>query len=182
MGAMFYGQPVVEEAMKFAWKKHINQTRQFDGAPYFDHLVEVAVTLHWAGLGSQVIAAGFLHDVKEDQGVTNDELVDKFGAFVALLVDEVTNVAEDKSLGNREYRQGLEREHLGGACSAAKSIKLADVLSNTRDIVDVNPKFAPGYLEEKRLLLPYLRTGDRVLFELAEQQIERQAKRLRKRA
>lgn len=177
MGAMFCGVPVIEEAMKFAWKKHIRQIRPYSGEPYFNHLVEVAVTLHWAGCGPQVIAAGFLHDVKEDQGVRHVELVDKFGAHVAQLVDEVTNVAEDKKLGNREFRQSLEREHLAGASYGGKSIKLADILSNTRDIVDVNPSFAPVYLKEKLLLVPLLKGGHDGLWELALLQVSKQAQR-----
>jgi hypothetical protein len=43
-----------------------------------------------------------------------------------------------------------------------------DVYCNCRDVVRDDPKFAPVYLAEKRLLLPVLKTGSHpILYEMA---------------
>lgn len=158
---------IVERAARFAYDKHRQQTRKGSGLPYFVHLVEVAVSLAWASQDREVITAGFLHDVVEDQGVSRQELALLFGTRVARIVDEVTNVAKPED-GNRVARMALEREHLSRASVEAKNLKLADLTSNTRSIVVDQPKFAPVYLEEKRLLLPLLKEGSHpVLYQVA---------------
>lgn len=56
---------------------------------------------------------------------------------------------------------------LGKASPAAKTIKLADLIDNTRSIVERDPKFAQIYLAEKALLLEVLREGDATLWAMA---------------
>ncbi len=49
----------------------------------------------------------------------------------------------------------------------AQTIKLADLISNTRSIVERDPKFAVTYLAEKRELLKVLTDGDPALYRMA---------------
>lgn len=166
----FPGTPLdrslVSRAMRFACEKHAGQVREGSGIPYFWHPIDVGVTLAWAGMDPEVIAAGFLHDVKEDCGVTGQVLANLFGRRVDTLVDEVTNVTKTAD-GPRAVRQQREREHLAAASPEGMSIKLADSLWNLRDIRRDKPKFAPKYSAEKRLLIPLLKKGHPVLYELA---------------
>lgn len=157
---------IISRAMRFACEKHAAQTRKGSRVPYFCHPIDVGVTLAWAGQDCEVIAAGFLHDVKEDCGVGHDVLVNSFGRRVAKLVDEVTNVTTRED-GPREVRQAMERQHLSAVSPEAMTLKLADSLCNMRDIIRDEPKFAPKYLAEKRLLIPLLKGGHPVLYELA---------------
>lgn len=157
---------IVMRAMRFACEKHATQTREGSGIPYFCHPIDVGVTLAWAEQDSEVIAAGFLHDVREDCGVEDRVLANLFGRRVAKLVDEVTNVTTQKD-GPRAVRQERERQHLATASPEAMTLKLADSLCNIRDVIHDKPKFAPKYLSEKRLLIPLLKGGHPVLYELA---------------
>jgi (p)ppGpp synthase/HD superfamily hydrolase len=122
------------------------------------HPIDVAVLLTWAKQSERTIAAGLLHDVVEDCDVDPREVAVLFGMEVAQLVEQVTNVATPPGL-NREKRQAIQREHLSGAWPEARNVKLADTYCNGRDIGRDEPKFAPVYLAEKRLLLPLLKKG-----------------------
>ena len=53
------------------------------------------------------------------------------------------------------------------ATPEAKTIKLADLIDNTKSIVEHDPRFAKVYLEEKRLLLEVLKDGDETLWQQA---------------
>ena len=168
----FSGTPlersIIQRAMRFSCEQHAGQTRKRSGVPYFWHTVDVAVLLLWAGQDPEVIAAGFLHDTKEDCGVSGETLARLFGRRVATIVDEVTNVTTPSD-GNRARRQEIERQHLAAASPEGMSLKLADSFCNSRDIARDEPAFAPVYLSEKRLLIPLLKAGHPVLYEMAWQ-------------
>jgi (p)ppGpp synthase/HD superfamily hydrolase len=166
------GSELVQKAAQFSFEKHREQKRKGPKQlPYFVHPLEVAVTLAWAGQDEYTVAAGFLHDVVEDQGVAPQEIYDLFGGRVAYLVAQVTNVSKPSD-GSRTKRVAMEREHLSQAWPEARNIKLADVACNVRDIRVDDPSFAPVYIAEKRLLLPEIRLGSHpVLYTLACQAV-----------
>jgi (p)ppGpp synthase/HD superfamily hydrolase len=154
-------------AAKFAAEKHKYQKRNYTREPYFNHCVEVAVTLEWAGEDEETICAGLLHDTIEDTPTTFFELVDVFGVDIATLVSEVTDIAPPTEGMNRAQRKEIERNHLRAASPRGKSVKLADIMSNTVSIAERDPGFAKVYLPEKKLLLPFLREGNPLLYERA---------------
>ena len=49
----------------------------------------------------------------------------------------------------------------------AKTIKLADLIDNSKSILEYDPKFAKVYMAEKKLLLEVLEDGDKSLWLLA---------------
>jgi hypothetical protein len=49
------------------------------------------------------------------------------------------------------------------APAAAQTVKLADLIANSRSIMAHDPAFAKIYLEEKRMLLEVLTRGDATL-------------------
>lgn len=162
---------LVAEAANYAKIIHASQSRKYTGEPYFVHLVEVGVTLEWAGCDPEVVAAGFLHDSIEDQGQTVESLSRLFGLRVARLVDEVSDVSKPGD-GNRAFRKKLDAEHLAKASPDGMSIKLADLISNTRSIAKHDPNFARVYFHEKNNLLPLLKRGNSTLWEIAAQQVK----------
>ncbi len=103
----------------------------------------------------------------EDTPVTLDEIRDAFGDLVADLVGDLTDVSKPSD-GNRAARKAIDRHHTELASPQAKTIKLADLIDNTRSIVQYDPDFAKVYLVEKALLLEVLREGDATLFEIAQ--------------
>jgi (p)ppGpp synthase/HD superfamily hydrolase len=118
------------------------------------------------GYGEHMIAAALLHDVVEDCEVPLKELYRLFGGDVAMLVYWLTDVSTGVN-ANRAVRKEIDRLHIALAPPEAMTIKLADLIDNTKSIVAYDPGFAKIYLAEKRLLLDVLKEGDETLWTLA---------------
>ena len=125
-------------AVEFSAEKHRGQRRKgVDASPYINHPIEVAAMLaNVAGVRDLVIlVAAVLHDTIEDTRTSPEELEAAFGAEIRLLVQEVT---DDKSLPKAE-RKRLQVDHAPQLSPSAKLIKLADKVSNVRDVTDRPP-------------------------------------------
>ncbi len=132
---------ILKEAYNFSIGVHKNQ-RRYSGEPYFEHLYEVATILSELKMDSTTIAAGFLHDSVEDTGVHLDEIEEKFGHEISVLVDGVTKIGELK-FESREKRQAETFRKM--LLSMAKDvrviiIKFADRLHNMRTLEHVPEK------------------------------------------
>jgi len=86
---------------------------------------------------------------------------------VAKLVDELTDVSKPED-GNRATRKGIDRTKLAGVSADAQTIKLADLISNAKDIAVNDPNFAKVYMNEKRQLLAVLTKGNARLMKQAQ--------------
>lgn len=149
---------VVARAHAFAAQAHRCQVRRYTGEPYVVHCQAVGTLLAAHGFAPHVVAAGYLHDVIEDCGVAWTQIADTFDSRIALLVLEVTDVSTRHD-GDRAARKAKDRAHLATASAEGQSIKLADLIDNTKSIVAHDPKFAVVYLQEKRALLEVLTKG-----------------------
>jgi GTP diphosphokinase / guanosine-3',5'-bis(diphosphate) 3'-diphosphatase len=93
----------IRQAYRFADEAHLGQLRA-NGEPYITHPISVAVLCtHWK-LDAQAIMAALLHDAMEDCGISKTEIIEKFGAPVAELVDGLTKL-EKLELTSREENQ-----------------------------------------------------------------------------
>ena len=130
---------LLARAIDFAAGQHADQRRKGDAAePYVNHLAEVAglVAEATGGSDTNLVAAAFLHDVVEDTGVTLAQVTEMFGEDVAALVGEAT---DDMSLPKAE-RKRLQIVHAPTLSPRAKRLKLADKISNLRDLAASPPK------------------------------------------
>jgi guanosine-3',5'-bis(diphosphate) 3'-pyrophosphohydrolase len=121
------------KAAKFAAEKHRKQLRKgAESTPYINHPLEVARMLAEDGKveDASIIAAALLHDTIEDTETTEEELLHHFGQEITSMVLEVT---DDKSLEKNE-RKRLQIEHASHKSPGAALIKLADKISNVRDV------------------------------------------------
>lgn len=146
---------LVEHARMFAHGAHfaVGQLRKYTNKPYIVHPAEVAsIVAQVPDATEEMIAAAWLHDVVEDTGVTLDQVHLLFGADVAKLVFWLTDASKPED-GNRAARKAIDRAHIAAAPAAAQTVKLADLISNTKSIMAHDEKFAKVYLEEKKLLL-----------------------------
>ena len=157
---------LVDRALKFATIAHADQKRKYTGKPYIVHPIEVMQIVSTVEHDEAMLAAALLHDVVEDTDIDLDTIRDVFGDDVASLVDDLTDVSKPED-GNRKVRKALDREHSAQASARAQTIKLADLISNSSDILENDPKFAKVYLAEKELLLEVLTDGDASLRERA---------------
>lgn len=135
---------LIEKAYQVAYEAHKDQVRK-SGEPYIIHPLCVAIILADLELDKETIVAGLLHDVVEDTPITDEEIEEKFGAEVALLVDGVTKLDKLNFHGDSNGDKDSERlerqaENLRKMFLAmAKDIrviiiKLADRLHNMRTL------------------------------------------------
>ena len=82
---------LLRRAYAYAAEKHEGQTRR-SGEPYITHPLAVATILTELEMDDATLAAGLLHDVVEDCGVSRDQLAQEFGEEIADLVDGVTKL------------------------------------------------------------------------------------------
>jgi GTP pyrophosphokinase len=90
---------LIEKAYEIARTAHEGQLRK-SGEPYIIHPLYVAIILAGLELDKETIAAGILHDVVEDTVLTREQIAQRFGNDVALLVDGVTKLKKLKLSGD----------------------------------------------------------------------------------
>ncbi len=139
----------VADAYEFAAEAHSGQTRK-SGEPFITHPLETTLTLADLKLDSVALAAGLLHDTVEDSpNVSLDDIRERFGADVALLVDGVTKFpkAELSAIGaaTGEEERRAQAETLRKLFMAMARdvrvvlIKLADRMHNMQTIRHLPP-------------------------------------------
>jgi guanosine-3',5'-bis(diphosphate) 3'-pyrophosphohydrolase len=129
---------LILHALEFAAHKHRDQRRKdVHASPYINHPIALAnILVNEADINDpEVICAALLHDTVEDTETTPEELAAEFGAVIRDIVLEVT---DDKRLPKVE-RKRLQIEHAAHASAKAKLVKLADKISNLRDIASSPP-------------------------------------------
>ena len=159
---------LIEQAREFATQAHqrIGQRRKYTNQPYELHLAAVAKLVDEVVDDPEMIAAAWLHDTVEDTPATLDDIEKNFGIPVAELVEELTDISM-ASDGNRAKRKELDRLHLAQASVRAKTVKLADLIDNCKDIRKNDERFARVYLKEMGALLKVLSDGNAALFKRA---------------
>ncbi|WP_211473795.1 RelA/SpoT family protein [Collimonas humicola] len=125
----------VKEAYRFSDEMHLGQMRK-SGEPYISHPIAVAeICADWK-LDAQAIMAALLHDVMEDQDVKKDELIERFGAPVATLVDGLSKLDKIEFQSQIEAQAENFRKMLLAMARDVRVIlvKLADRLHNMRTL------------------------------------------------
>jgi hypothetical protein len=170
---------LVERAREFATKAHqrINHQRKYSKQPYHVHLEAVARRVANVTDDAEMIAAAWLHDTVEDTPATLEDIEEYFGAAVAELVEELTDVSKPSD-GNRVQRKAIDRLHSSQASARSKTVKLADLIDNCKDITKHDERFARVYLVEMGALLEVLTEGDKALFNEASKLHTKHVERL----
>jgi GTP pyrophosphokinase len=130
----------VKEAYRFSDEMHLGQVRK-SGEPYISHPIAVAeICADWK-LDAQAIMAALLHDVMEDQDVKKEELIERFGAPVATLVDGLSKLEKIEFQSLIEAQAENFRKMLLAMASDVRVIliKLADRLHNMRTLEHMTP-------------------------------------------
>lgn len=144
---------------------------------YIEHCIEVQMLVRAVGGDEAQQCAALLHDTLEDTEATEGQLRAEFGDDVTEMVLALTDVSTAAD-GNRKARKAKDLAHLAVASGRAHTIKLADVVSNTRSIIDADKAFSKAYLPEMREMLRVLVTGDERLYQLAHEFLENAERRL----
>jgi len=176
------------DAYLYATRAHTGQVRKYTGDPYVVHPATVAALMFHIGLSPDAVIAAFLHDVVEDCGRTYDDLLthgfsEKTVKYVYELTDPPNDwkgyevaplnwtVEDGPYKNNRKGRKAHCRLRLSLAPAEAQSIKVGDLIDNTKSIVEFDKDFARLYMHEKDLLLNDLTKADPGLLATARAQV-----------
>ncbi|PVY55017.1 GTP pyrophosphokinase [Simplicispira sp. 125] len=142
---------MVRQAYRYADEAHLGQLRN-SGEPYITHPIAVAAQCATWKLDAQALMAALLHDAMEDCGVTKADLIDRFGAPVAELVDGLTKL-DKLQFDTREENQAESfRKMLLAMARDVRVIliKLADRTHNMRTLSDM-PRSKWGRISSETL-------------------------------
>ncbi len=122
-------------AYEFGAAAHQGQTRR-SGEPYITHPVAVAHELAEMHLDSEAICAAILHDVVEDTPATLEEIKEKFGEEVALIVDGVSKLDQIQFRSRAEAQAESFRKMMLAMIEDIRVIlvKLSDRLHNMQTL------------------------------------------------
>ncbi len=145
------GIDLVRKAYRFADQAHLGQKRS-SGEPYITHPIAVAAQCAEWRLDAQALIAALLHDAMEDCGVTKSDLVDRFGASVAELVDGLTKLDKLQFNTREEGQAESFRKMLLAMARDVRVIliKLADRTHNMRTMGDM-PRAKWGRISSETL-------------------------------
>ncbi|WP_287965624.1 bifunctional (p)ppGpp synthetase/guanosine-3',5'-bis(diphosphate) 3'-pyrophosphohydrolase [Diaphorobacter sp.] len=141
----------VRQAYRYADEAHLGQLRS-SGEPYITHPIAVAALCASWKLDVQALMAALLHDAMEDCGITKSDLIDRFGAPVAELVDGLTKL-DKLQFNTREENQAESfRKMLLAMARDVRVIliKLADRTHNMRTLSDM-PRSKWGRISSETL-------------------------------
>ncbi len=141
----------VRQAYRYADTAHLGQLRN-SGEPYITHPIAVAALCASWKLDVQALMAALLHDAMEDCGITKADLIDRFGAPVAELVDGLTKL-DKLQFNTREENQAESfRKMLLAMARDVRVIliKLADRTHNMRTLSDM-PRSKWGRISSETL-------------------------------
>lgn len=171
---LFAIEDMVQRADAFAEYHHgaVGQKRKYGGEDYIVHPREVMSIVKTVPHTTNQLCAALLHDTVEDTNATLDDVKEYFGEDIAALVEMLTDVSKPED-GNRKVRKEMDRQHTAQSSNEAKTVKLADLISNSKSITANDPNFARVYMAEKKRLLEVLVGGDPTLYREASQIVER---------
>ncbi|MDD3998703.1 MAG: HD domain-containing protein [Candidatus Shapirobacteria bacterium] len=132
----------IKEAYDFAYKAHEGQIRD-SGEAYISHPAWVAKLIAQIDIGEEAIIAALLHDCLKKTQATIEEIDEKFGDEVALLVSGLSEV-QDKTTGKKVDNTNVEifRRFLFSSVDDVRIliIRLADKLHNGMTIESIPPE------------------------------------------
>jgi len=145
---------LILKALEFASHRHRSQKRKGSRQiPYIDHPIQVASLLANEGgeTDTVLLTAAILHDVIEDtvnsveeRSELMSEIASLFGEEILTLTMEVT---DDKTL-EKHVRKQLQIDEANHKSVRAKKLKIADKITNLRDII-IDP---PDWWTNERII------------------------------
>ena len=121
-----------DEAVRFAVEAHQGTERRGKGYPYIIHPMEAAAIVATMTNDQEMLAAAILHDTVEDTDVTIEQIRERFGDRVAMLVQNET-APSDENLTWRE-KKTAQLKQLAAAPHDSKIVALGDKFSNMSGI------------------------------------------------
>lgn len=166
------------QLLTFVQLKHGEQKRKYTGEPYWHHVYAVAEIVSKYDSTAIEIALG--HDLLEDTNCTYAELLSFLLSIgydlweaknISLGIDELSDkyTHANYPTTNRKERKRMEAERLSKISPRSQSVKYADIIDNSKSIVEHDKGFAKVYLKEIEDTLRGMHNGDAQLLEQCRQ-------------
>jgi guanosine-3',5'-bis(diphosphate) 3'-pyrophosphohydrolase len=182
-------EKILKQVKDFSDRAHGKQMRKYAPDRYIVHPVRVMEICRQFTSSAPVLAAALLHDVLEDTDTDKDQLYEflttimdeKDARHTLQLVVELTDVYTKANYPhlNRRKRKTKESERLANTSAESQSVKYADIIDNSNEIVEQDPDFANVFLRECSVLLKNMNKGDRQLHQQAIEVVDSGLKKLR---
>lgn len=179
---------ILKKIADFGDISHGEQLRKYSPDRYMVHPIRVMEKLQNFTDDITILAAALLHDVLEDTPVKQSEIRKFLNTLMTPeetkrtvhLITELTDVFVKSAYPklNRRTRKAKELNRLEKISADSQTIKYADILDNTLEIVDQDPSFAKVYLLEIKQILKKLNKGNPNLRQEALDAVEKGLKKL----
>lgn len=134
-----------EAALTLAAQAHRHQQRKAGDVPYIVHPVHVSTILLRYGFSEDVVIAGLLHDVVEDQGIPPKCIEADFGPVVAEIVAAVSERKLEAGAPRPwEIRKQEYLAQVREASPEAVAVKAADALHNAHSLARDLDRYGPS--------------------------------------
>lgn len=121
----------LQSAENFAKERYSGMSLKDGTTPYNEHLAAVVARLKNLGItDEEVLSAAWLHDIVDYTSTTFDEIDQRFGSKVAVLV---LALSKDKSLPKSKQEEQYVKQ-LKESSFEAKLIKVCDISANFKDL------------------------------------------------
>lgn len=170
-------QEILDQIKDYADKAHGDQMRKYAPDRYIVHPERVMKMCKEYTDDISILAAALLHDVLEDTPVSADEMSDYLHTILPPaaakktleMVVDLTDVfiSADYPGLNRRARKMKELERLMKTHPDSQTIKYADIIDNTKEIVVHDRHFAGVFLRECKVILDEVSKGNPDLREKA---------------
>jgi guanosine-3',5'-bis(diphosphate) 3'-pyrophosphohydrolase len=138
----FMTKRLMVRARQMATNAHRGQ--RYNDGPYTDHLDHTVAVLKRFGITDpEILAAGYLHDAKEDAGMGLTRIAGELTLRVAWLVDAVTD-GPGKNRRERKKRPLI----MIPMCHGALEVKLADRIANVESALATSNPLLKMYAKE----------------------------------
>ena len=121
----------LQSVENFSKERHSGMMRKDGIIPHYEHLVGVVARLKNLGItDEEVLASAWLHDIIDDTKTSFEEIDQRFGSKIAVLV---LSISKDKSVP-RVIQEEQYVKQLKESPFDAKLIKLCDISASLRDL------------------------------------------------
>lgn len=182
-------EDILNQIADFGDRAHGEQRRKYSPDRYMVHPIRVMKNCQNYTDDISILAAALLHDVLEDTPVSEQEIrvflkdlltEDQTERAIKLIVD-LTDVYTKEAYPNfnRRTRKEKENDRMATIHPDAQTIKYADIIDNTDEIVIHDPSFAKVFLHECQKNLKRMDRGNPDLYRIAQKKVDNAIKNLK---
>lgn len=175
-------EEILENIRDFADQAHGQQMRKYTPERYIVHPVRVMNICREYTNDVTMLAAALLHDVIEDTPVTKEDIhafllnhmSPEQASLTTKLVVELSDVyvKKDYPQWNRRKRKEKETQRQEKTSGDSQTVKYADIIDNSMEIVNHDTDFAPRFLYECRDILRRMNKGNPTLYKRAVETVD----------